>query len=701
MAEITGHPQNTIITRYLFLPQVYWLLIRNADKPRVLKYLTDPNFVPNWERKFLDDLVKLSLLPSDSSTVTAFWDSSVSLKLMDQVKNSGVFDTKAKVQNWLRNNASNLLNLYRQSERLDRKTIPAAEAIGLIAYHDSPTRIPDDSPTELFYSLFESEEAAAVLLLSRILSIPEPSFENVKVTTRQMLSDHFEHKFDEKSYLSPPLPSEHPKATLNALLAPFEHWMGNTLPVEDFNKIRGFLRSLPSLVPMTAWRHEIPSKSYLSLVRSLMENRQNPSSDLAQTHPQNIILVGPPGTGKTYCAQQLARSLAHNNNVEADFSSQLISRVIENLLPLDSHDSINIFMTQFHPSISYEDFVEGLRPVPTTGTSGNIRYSVVPGILKASGQLARAYWERFREPDGACYSVPLQVFRSPKDGSITIPKEYSLYRFSERLGEIHFSEEGGQTLLIASTSENSIEPRNQDKISDSNVGLISAFWTPKNVTKCPNFVLIVDELNRGNPTKVFGELLMLLEKSKRLGWPSAEAKPILLPYSKEEFILPLNFHVICTMNQADKSLAMIDQAFKRRFVTRYIKPNFELIDNCPKLFPESKQEDEQITRRVTSHIRQINEALKEIEINSDKHIGHYYALETLRAIFVHEISVNLAVERLWREHIQHLIRDIVPPKDVEDFANAFNNLQKKNPTFIIKSLMEMLTNPSEDIMVAA
>jgi hypothetical protein len=154
------------------------------------------------------------------------------------------------------------------------------------------------------------------------------------------------------------------------------------------------------------------------------------------------------------------------------------------------------------------------------------------------------------------------------------------------------------------------------------------------------YILIIDEINRGNISKIFGELITLIEEDKRIG--AEHELKLRLPYevnegNKELFGLPKNLYIIGTMNTADRSIALLDTALRRRFEFKEMMPNTE--ENGPLKDNKIKTEDKTIDLRLM--LQKINERI-EFLYDRDHTIGHAYlinvkTLDDLKQVFRHKI----------------------------------------------------------------
>jgi len=132
------------------------------------------------------------------------------------------------------------------------------------------------------------------------------------------------------------------------------------------------------------------------------------------------------------------------------------------------------------------------------------------------------------------------------------------------------------------------------------------------------YVLIIDEINRGNVSQIFGELITLIEEDKRLG--NDEALMATLPYSKESFGVPPNLYIIGTMNTADRSVEALDAALRRRFSFEEMPPKPHLISTKGKL----KGEYEKIGNiNLEKVLKTINDRIEKL-LDKDHLIGHSY-----------------------------------------------------------------------------
>lgn len=161
-----------------------------------------------------------------------------------------------------------------------------------------------------------------------------------------------------------------------------------------------------------------------------------------------------------------------------------------------------------------------------------------------------------------------------------------------------------------------------------------------------DYFLIIDEINRANLSKVFGELLMLIENDKR------DVYSVRLPYSKEEFSVPSNLYIIGTMNTADRSLALVDYAMRRRFSFITLKPAFGTRKFNNYLQNKMELDLEQI-EKINSGLIETNSKIKDI-LGENFEIGHSYFIEDSRNIedfntWYHEI-INYEIIPLIEEY---------------------------------------------------
>lgn len=243
---------------------------------------------------------------------------------------------------------------------------------------------------------------------------------------------------------------------------------------------------------------------------------------------KQVVFYGPPGTGKTYIAQEFAHWWVAEQNQDRVTGTQVRT-------------------VTFHPSFTYEDFVEGLSAQSTDG--GDVVYRVEDGILKTICKAARASYQQTPDEE---------------------------------------------------------EP--------------------------PRYVLIIDEINRGNLAQIFGETITLLEADKR-GSVTAH-----LAHSDTEFTIPPNLYVIGTMNTADRSIALVDAALRRRFRFMDFPPDYDVLcahhqitdlGEATTIVDTSTDPHDVVPALSILAVQQINERiLSSPELGKGKQIGHSYLMNT-------------------------------------------------------------------------
>jgi len=423
--------------------------------------------------------------------------------------------------------------------------------------------------------------------------------------------------------------------------------------------------------------------------------------------PLNQILYGPPGTGKTYTTIEKALKIVARKEYETIInkkdSPEIERHHIKTLFKKYCRLGQIEFCT-FHQSMSYEDFIEGIKPFVDEDDDGKktVFYDIEDGLfkklaIKASYQFMAAIepkredlkseewkfdelWEALLdsfetsikndEPIVLDTRVGfINVVEISDKGNISLKHDLSgitsytvsyqrlkiLYHgieSKEKLGSISNLNKSIRTIIGGCNASayyavlgrlfdmkplnlpkepiEHIRPIYQEQkeiVENSGYGLIQNIGNERILVE--NYVLIIDEINRGNVSQIFGELITLLEDNKRLDKP--EALTIKLPYSKSNFGVPSNLYLIGTMNTADRSVEALDTALRRRF-------SFVEMPSKPELLIG---EQELLGVNLIGLLTTYNDRIEAL-LNIDHHLGHAYfmnidTIEKLKAVYTDKI----------------------------------------------------------------
>lgn len=316
----------------------------------------------------------------------------------------------------------------------------------------------------------------------------------------------------------------------------------------------------------------------------ITETDVNPSEQIKQ--PLNRILFGAAGTGKTFHCINHALSIIENKPL--DVLEQEDRTALKNRFDQYKEQGQIKFVT-FHQSFSYEDFVEGIRA--ETDDARQLKYDVKAGVFKEVCEDAQT--EIDVKQNNVLPPVEASI-NNAIDKLISQAKAEEMIFHTKRGAEIKVSSNSAGTLFALTSTGSNItlsirHIRNYLKTqSDIIVDQKSYEWAiakslrsevqySDTKEKVKPYVLIIDEINRGNISRIFGELITLIEDSKRQG--ADESLSVTLPYSKKEFAIPKNVYLIGTMNSSDRSLTSLDIALRRRFTFVEMPPKPELLND--------------------------------------------------------------------------------------------------------------------------
>lgn len=353
----------------------------------------------------------------------------------------------------------------------------------------------------------------------------------------------------------------------------------------------------------------------------------------------NTILYGPPGTGKTY--NTIIKAAKIISGKELNYSEA--KTVYQPLLG----DQIE-FIT-FHQNYSYEDFVVGLKPkLEGTGLNFQKHEGIFFKMCKRAEKNYKG-WKEGLQPIEPTFEKVLYEFLKPLQegnevevrldigGKSFFINDSSPYMLNYRMGD--GKQESLNLETIQALYTNNTSP--QDSKHIYHTPLVKelkaiAHRLKKETTRVElkKYVLIIDEINRANISRVFGELITLLEDDKRLGNP--HEMTITLASGEEKFSVPNNLYIIGTMNTADKSIALLDIALRRRFVFEDMYPRESIIDNL-------------IPPPYNTFLKRLNAAILDKK-GPDFLIGHAYFIPDKKVDFNFETVMNRKIIPLLNEY---------------------------------------------------
>ncbi|MCI6912522.1 MAG: AAA family ATPase [Treponema succinifaciens] len=432
-----------------------------------------------------------------------------------------------------------------------------------------------------------------------------------------------------------------------------------------------------SQIPAIAKIDKIKNPEIISAINDILNGESiMPDNSLADNltellkHTHNLILHGAPGTGKTFLAKEIAKKMGCSQN--------------------------EIGFVQFHPSYDYTDFVEGLRPKNQSG--GEIGFERKDGIFKEFCKRAllamnvssvsdnfEQVWEKvvdyLNEKD--FMDIPLLTGKSTfrvelnenGDGLATRTYENGDYKKGEWIqGKSKFYNK--EQLYNIYKGLPGIPSRGHDNYRKAvieywkkNFGLVDYSVKEKSESESVKpFVFIIDEINRGELSKIFGELFFCIDPGYRgkNGMIKTQYQNLIEKGDEfyDGFFIPENVYIIGAMNDIDRSVDTMDFAFRRRFAFKEIKAseNLGMLDELGEIADKAKARLKKLNEEISK--------ITELSLPSSYHIGGAYFLK----LNDFEGDSNERFQKLWNYHLEGLLKEYL--RGTENAEENFAKLEK-------------------------
>lgn len=424
------------------------------------------------------------------------------------------------------------------------------------------------------------------------------------------------------------------------------------------------------------------------LEKPIKEYRNPYSRKLIES--KNIIFRGAPGTGKTYLAKQIAADIISDGYYDY---YELLS----------DEQKQQIEFVQFHPSYDYSDFVEGLRPRINNGV---MHFELQDGIFKKFVAKARANYENSQKaPEIIAKEIEIQEeFTSFLDDV-----EFGVDQFQTMKGSIFYISSVDEKYIYITIPENNIvnklsiniaeikkmleSGKDFKKVKDISIffgktfnvqvysyyfAIVQAIKKSRKVRikptveseKLKKYIFIIDEINRGEISKIFGELFFAIDPGYRGRAGAISTQYSTMSSNEEKFYIPENVYIIGTMNDIDRSVDSFDFAMRRRFRFIEIKADSttDMLDGLTNININSDSfENDTLKDESLKRMERLNQAIVEVEgLNENYQIGAAYFLK-LR---------TLDFNQLWEDYLQPLLQEYIQglyneAEIMTTFANAY------------------------------